>query len=222
MTTLYDAEGNEVEMPSQEEITELKAKAEKAGDAPRLAEMEKGIRETLGIDEKADLIEAVKLSKESANPNWAATRNKLTKMTEFIKAGNPKADIGEDGTVNVEEKIDINAIEQKATSAALKVVYGQEIDKGFNSLTQYTKEEKAVIRKSFDKLSAGEELNSETIPGFIAAAVGASFPKKASNPHFEGGAPRIQSSGENFAETAEGKDAANTLFGDESFAKEKE
>jgi len=214
----YDEDGQEVEMPSQEEIADLKAKAEKAGDSEKLSEMEKSIREALGIKPEDDLVEAVKLAKESANPNWPATRTKLNKMTEFIKSINPKAKIGEDGTIDVEEKLDSKSIEEKARNAARQEIFGQEINRGFDNLKHLTKEEKVVVKKAFEKLSSGEELNSETIPVYMQQAVNATFPKKSSV-DIEGGSPRIGGSGENFAETTEGKEAANSFFGEDSFAK---
>lgn len=221
MTILFDKDGNEVEVPSTEEIQDLKIKAEAAGNAAQLSQLVGSVREALGIDESADITEAVKLAKESANPNWPQTRAKLGRMQEFIKNNFKGAQIQEDGSVNLDEKIDLKVVEERARSAAKTEILGQEINK---HLLKYPQESREVVKKYFEKLIAGEDLNLENVSKFMGDAGNLAIPNNSrSNTRTSGGVPILDSSdGARLSETPEGKNVANQLFGDESFAKERE
>lgn len=220
MPKYYDDDGNEHELPSQEEIKELQEKAEKAGELDKFTKLEADLRKALEIDEKADLTKAVKEAKEAANPNWPATRAKLERMETFVKSNFKDAKIKDDGEVELEEKIDMKTVEEKAKKAATETILGSEINK---HLQKYPENEREVVKKYFDKLTNGEEVNSENIPEYMTQSANAAGlgVKRDSGFNLEGGAPKLEiKPGENFAETEQGKTAANEMFGDESFAKE--
>lgn len=217
--TYFDEDGAEHELPTQEELKELQEKAEKAGGLDKFIKLEADLRKALDVDEKTDLTKAVKEAKEAANPNWPKTRAKLERMETFIKGNFKEAKIKDDGEVELEEKIDLKTVEERAKKAAIETILGNEINK---HLQKYPENERQVVKKYFEKLTNGEELNSDNIETFVlqsASAAGLGT-KHNSGFNLEGGIPKLDiKPGENFAETEQGQKAANQMFGDESFAK---
>jgi len=216
---VFDEDGKELEMPSQDELKGLQEKAEKAGKADELEGLVKSVRDTLGLGETEDVIDALKVMNEAANPQWKAARQKIDRLQTFIKSNFKGAAVDEDGNPVIEEKIDIHTVEERARGAARQEIYGQEINK---HLQKYPKEEREVVKKYFDKLIAGEEVNSETIPQFIEQAESAAFPKKPGlrGVTLSGKEPQLEiKEGQDFSDTEQGKQIANEMFGEESFAK---
>lgn len=215
---MFDEDGNEFDMPSKEELEDLKSKNGKVEEYEGLV---KNVREALEISEDDDLIESIKLAKEASNPNWKSTREKIAKLQTFIKANIKDASLDEEGNVTMEEKIDPKAIEESARKAAREEIFGQEINK---HLEKYPADSREAVKKYFEKLSAGEELNSETIAKTMDEAGSIVVPKPASNPgtNLSGGEPRIKiEDGQDFSETEQGKEIAKEVFGDEAFSAEK-
>lgn len=214
----WDADGNEYDMPSQEELADLKKKAESTNNE-EFTKLQSSIREILGVDEKADLVEAIKLAKEAGNPNWPKARNKIVKLETFIKGNNKEAVIDDEGNVNVKQELTPEELLKQSEAQTRKILLS---DKITARLSRYPQEKRDVVKSYFERLSTGEELNEESINRFFNEAETIVFPKQPSTtPGFGGGAPVLQTQDQkDYSSTPEGQKAANSLFGDESFAKD--
>jgi len=194
--TVFNADGEELEVLTPDEVKELQEKAQK------VAELEKEIE----------------LAKQEANPNWSAARKKMSAMEAALKEKG--LEINEDGTLRTEPKIDVNEITAKAESTAKSVLLNS---RKSELLSRYDETKRPVIEKYFDKLSSGEELNFENIGTFIKDAEKLAGVEPVSGSQSINGKPPVfnqENIQTDFSETDEGKEIANRLFGENSFAKE--
>lgn len=216
---LFDESGNEVEVPEEKELEELKKKAEKAGEIDKFNELTTSIRQTLGIEEKDDLVMAIKEAKEAANPNFKALRKKISSYEAFIKANNKDVQFDDEGNVKNSQAIDPQKIVEESKQAAIKAIYEREISQ---RLGKYPEDKRAAVKSYFDKLSAGEDINTENIEKYMSEAEKLVEPAPAKvEARLSGEEPRLSPEGAKFVESARGKEAAESIFGDESFTKVK-
>lgn len=219
MTILYDIDGNEIEVPSDDEIKELKAKAESASS---VSQQVSAIKEILGAKDDDNLVEAVKLAKESMNPNWPEARRKMDRLTEALKGLDPKIEVNDDGTINKpSEPMDITKITEVATKAAEQKLLSTEIDR---QLQRFPEENREAVKKYFEKLTAGEELSYANIESNIGAAAKLVFPGDSQgDTRPVGGNPILTiPEGKDFSTTPQGENMAKEIFGDEAFSAKKE
>lgn len=208
MRKLYDDDGNEIEVPSEEELKALQEKAEKADKAEEYEKLVSSVRTALDIKEDDDITEAVKLAKEAANPNWKDARDKIKRLTDYAKANGANVD-EKTGEVMKEEKLDPTKIAEEAKAAARQEIYQQQLSQ---KLSKYPEDKRQVVESYFKKLSAGEELNSEVIEKYVGEAESLTFPKGVSTPSVDGGTPNLdESNAEDFSNTQEGKQMAEGM-----------
>ncbi len=207
---LFDSEGNEFEVPTEEELKDLTTKAESVGKLDELQKLEGEVRKSLGIEKEEDLMKAITLAKEAANPNWKKTRDKIAKLEAFAEANGGKVD-EETGDVSKEEK-QLTKEEQaeETRKTTREEIYKTDLDK---KISKYPEKQREVMRKYFDKLSAGEELNAENIDKYTKEAEALVFPKGIPTPTVDGGGnPVIDAPKEgDYSGTQEGKDAGEML-----------
>jgi hypothetical protein len=192
--TVFNADGEELEALTPDEVKELQEKAKK------VAELEKEIE----------------LAKQEANPNWSAARKKMSAMEAALKEKG--LEINDDGTLRTE--IDVNEITAKAESTAKSVLLNS---RKSELLSKYDETKRPVIEKYFEKLSSGEELNFENIGTFVRDAEKLAGVEPVSGSQSINGKPPVfnqENTQTDFSETDEGKEIANRLFGENSFAKE--
>lgn len=218
MTILFDADGNEIEVPSEDEIKDLKLKAESAESVNQQVSK---IKEVLGAKDEEDLVEAVKLAKEAMNPNWPEARNKINRLTHALKELNPDAEINEDGTVKGKDQaIDMTKISEEATRAARKEILGTEISR---QLQKFPEENREAVKRYFEKLTSGEELSLDTINTFMDSASKLVLPEYKTDNRVVGLEPKISvPEGKDFSETPQGQEIAKELYGDQAFSAKKE
>ena len=199
---LVDEEGNEVEVPTEEEIAALKADADK-----KVAEAQAAFNK-----EKEEL-------EKQVNPNWKAMREKSDRLEAAIKTTGKEVD--EQGNI-VEKPIGLNKEEVIKTSedAARKVYLDGQIA---SRLGQYDTETAKVVKHYFDKLTMGEQVTVENIDSFMKQAEGAASPERSArtaSSYERGGVPKFQSEtpasaiemGEHFGNTPEDfKNTDNTI-----------
>lgn len=205
---LFDDDGNEYDIPSEEELSELHTKAEKADKVTEYEKIVSDIREALDLKEDDDIAGAVKLAKESANPNWKEARQKMEKLTAWAKANGGKVD-EKTGEVNKEEQLDPVKIADEARKAAKEEIYNQQLSQ---KLSRYPEDKREVVKAYFEKLSAGEEINSEVIEKYIPQAESLSFPKGTPTPSIDGSAPDFDiNNRDDFSRTEQGQQVAKDM-----------
>ena len=149
MRKVVDEEGNEIEVPTEEELVAIKVEGEKkVAEAQALFEKEK------------------KELEAQVNPNWKAMRDANEKLKEAVKASGKEID--EQGNI-IEKPVGFNKEEIIKTSeeAARKVYLDGQIA---TQLNKYDNETAKIIKHYFTKLSAGEEITMENVNSFIQQA----------------------------------------------------
>ena len=143
---LVDEEGNEVEVPTDEELAALKVTAQ--------VEADKKVEEAKMQWEKDK-----KELEGQVNPNWKAMRESNERLKEAVKASGKEVD--EQGNI-IEKPVGLSRDEVvKTTEEAARKVYleGQIASR----LGQYDNETSKVVKYYFDKLSAGETVDASNL-----------------------------------------------------------
>lgn len=183
---LQDADGNKVSVLDDTEIAELqKAKADL--DALGANPGVKSLREAL--ERKEALIKSMK-------DDYEAT-----------KAMKKNAEVDEDEDVKMTQEEIMKLSDQAVTKRLINVEVNRE-------LARLPDEQRESVKKAFDKLTAGEEVNEETVHVFIQQALSANNlrTKEPSRTASHGGRPaRVTEQSSSFADTPEGKAFANRL-----------
>lgn len=165
--------------------------------------------------------EKAALEADPTNRNWKQIREVNDKLKEALKAQGKT--VGEDGTITeVPKTLTPEEIEQRTR----KVVQEENIiSQKKTALSKFPEEKRKVVEHYLNKLTAGEELNSDNIEKFISEAAILADPQAAvRKPVYSGGGqpPLLKpQDGNSFAETDAGKAIANELFGKDSFAQSK-
>jgi len=217
MRKLFDSDGNEVDVPDEEE---MKALQEASGKVGILKKSISAIRGKMGLKKGQKIIEQVDLMTEAANPNFTALRKKLsdktdelTKATELLKENNVEFDGGSKNLNINPEEIEKNATEA-GKKAATQTILDNEVSK---HLSKYDEKQRPVVEKYYKKLINDEEVGLDNVSDFIGQAVKASgieIDTKA-NTYVDGQPPVFEKSGEDFAETEKGKEMGKRLYGDD-------
>lgn len=216
------ADGTEREVPTQQELDDLKAKV---------------------VDPKT-IEDRVRQEMEGEmSPDWRAVRpilSKSKKIVDNLKAKGFTVDEegniiaagggqggGEGGGTKIDAEAALKSAEERGAAAGAAAATNMLLgEKKTAFLAKYPKETQAVIDVWFKKLSAGEQLTSESQLDFLQKATVLAVPgsvqvKQRGVPVVSGGNPVFEQKKTTHADTAEGEAAANFLFGDESFAKQK-
>lgn len=215
MRKLFDGDGKEVEVPTEEEIKVLETKAKAAGDSAEATKLLKDVRDSLGLKDGDDLVKAVKLAKESSNPNWGKIRSKLKKYESFIKKHHKDAVIDDDGEIQEPDgsmsKKDVAELAEKTTREALIR------NKRDTLLNQYPEDKRDVMKKQFKIQSASAEgLDDASVARFMTEAEGIVFPEgvPSKTQDHSGGAPvhgDTDEEGSGFAKTQQGEAVGDAM-----------
>ena len=167
------------------EIEALKTKADeleafKNESAPKLEAFQKAEAEWKAKEKEME---------EQMNPHWKKAQAQIKNYKEALKSkGIPMDD---DGNPIVEEKFSMDDVVKKTQETTRKEFLNNRLDE---LLENYNAEDAKVVRKQYEKLTAGEEVTMQNIRGFVQSAEGASgFSKpnainRANNAR--GGSPR--------------------------------
>ena len=211
MRTLFDADGKEVEVHTEEELKDLNSLAESGKSFNEFKESET-FKELSGIHETEDISELTNRLKEGTNPNFPKLRGIMKNMSEALKKDGK--DIDENGVII--EKND--ALTQDDVQKMIQTQNKQfMIDTSFGSAANGLDDaQREVFKKNFDKLTAGEDINMDNINGFISSAKSASSingpdPIKTMNNGLGNNPGNINNNNDNFADSDKGKDLAGEL-----------
>jgi ferritin-like metal-binding protein YciE len=202
-------DGSEKEVPSDEELAEMKAASERA------KELETKLEETSNL---------MKELEEGVNPNFRAMREKQKILIEQLKKEGKEVD--ENGNI-VDPNTNFNAEEimKKAEETGKRSALQTLLEERKNSFfKKYDAETKQVVEQYFNKLSTGEELTLDNVEKFIKQAEQlsnvseenssiVSVPAYGSTPKF-----KVENQKNSFAETEEAKNIAKEIWGDDAFS----
>lgn len=208
---VFDEQGVEMEVPSQEELAALKAQAGKAGLADEFENLKKGLNIPQG-QTFSDYLRDLQLS---ANPNWRAARQAMDRMKEALRGKGLEVD--DEGNIkSPQQQISPEDIENRARNAARNEIVNQHKEA---LLGKYDPETRKVVEDYYGKLIAGQELTIGNVEKVMRDAEKLARPESVSTGFdIRGGAPRIQHEPKSYADTPEGQEQARALFGDEAFS----
>jgi len=214
---LFDEDGSEVEVLDDKELKELQDQAKLAGKLPEFTKKYNSLREILGVKKGESLTEAIKLAKESTNPNFKKMRNTISRLRTFIKSTDKNVEIDEEGNIIEGQKnLTKEEIVKTTKKTTMKTLAEVEVKK---KLAQYPEDKRAVVEANFKKLMSGEDESIENIEKFMGQAAKLSeVPEQNTTKRIEGLAPELSPKGDNFADTDKGKDVAKEMFGDEAYS----
>lgn len=206
-------DGTEREVPTAEELAALQQASTK------VVELETSLKTK--DEEHAN---KVKELDEMINPNWKAAREKIERLEKLEAQG--KTLDGEGKVVDKSPQINPDELVTKAVEAGKSAAMTALLDERKKTLLgKYDKDTKTVVEHYFNKLITGEQLNLDNMEKFMKEAEGLANPQALPNnlpPAPNGAPPRFQSAdGKSFAESDQGKNIANEIWGDKSYGKSK-
>lgn len=156
--TLYDESGEEVEVPTEEELNE------KVADTTKL-------REELGIDADANISETIQQLKDDGNPNWKVMREKNEKLKTALESAGKK--VNEEGNVVDNKVLSTEDIDKKISEGVNKQTFENEKAR---IIGKYPVENQEVFTKYLSKLLGDEEQTTENLIKYSAEAERLTFP----------------------------------------------
>ena len=186
---LYDADGNAVEgIPDDAELKALQQTAsEKAEADKKVGEFEAKMKEIEG---------------DPAYKNLGVLREKWKTAEKERDEWKGKAEAL--GGEQPPKPISQDEVKTAAEAAAEKIYLNKLVER---ELKQFG-DQKDVVKKIFDKLTAGEQLTEEKVEEHLQTAAKAAglAPTRSSVPTYQGGgAPKFDNDDKSFADTDEGK-----------------
>lgn len=203
--TLED--GSEREVLTEEEVKVLNEKAS------QVEELTTKVSELTAKNEE--------LSSSDENKNWSKLRTKAESLQKALEKQGIKTD--DDGNVIQQpSSLTEEEIQERINKTAREVINSNYKSSLFKKY-QDDAEKKELVEHYFNKLSAGEELQPETMDKIFTEAERFAFPEQKENHSVSlpgGNPPLIKTDDKNnFSNTEQGQSIANELFGEESFAK---
>lgn len=202
---LFNEDGDEIEVPTEEELTELQGKAEKSA-TEALAEL----NSKLGVPEGTTTEDFVKNLQEEGNPNWKAARQQIDTLKGVIKDQGLEVDT--EGKVIKDDSISQEELETKIKATAKQEFLEQYKDSKLSKITD--PEDKKVVQHYFDKLSAGEDLDHGKVDSIMASAMQLAKPGDSNAVELITGAPPDISPPKDkadFSESDDGKAAGENM-----------
>jgi phosphomevalonate kinase len=186
---LFDEAGNQVEVPDEQELESLKSAQEEAN----------------ALKEQIKAFEDGSVGMKSLREALKRKDSLIADLQKKAEAPKQEAKVEEKKEVFDEEKY-----RQMSRAEASKILLETEISR---SLSEYSEDDKKLIKRNFDKLTAGEELNMETMSVYMEQAARAAFPStdvRSKFSHSAGGRPPIVDDGQkkSFADSDAGRDLA--------------
>ena len=183
MKTLYNSEGDPVEVPDDDEIQELKSKAES------ISKLEEELKE---------------LKNKPESINWKAMREKENRLVKQLKEKGVELDENGEPIVNVDPKFVESKAEEIANRKLVNVLVEDALDEfgdardtvfeTFQAITQGKEVSRKNYREFLEKAARAEGVLLENNSKNLARRVAFARP---------GGAP--ESSSESFADSAQGR-----------------
>lgn len=188
---LYDENGDEVEVLSDEEVNELKTKSEK------VSELEKQISD---------------LSADEGNRNWKAIREAKANLEAKLKEMGVETD--ENGKPKPKSSFTEEDISNLVKKQANQLFVDRELATAMKVLTE---DQQKVVKSYFSKLTNGEEISPDNVSKFIESSIRAAVPTNDVNPILKNIAGGTSSGTPNnvgdtkFSDTEAGKSLATEL-----------
>jgi uncharacterized protein (UPF0218 family) len=174
---LIDEEGNEVEVPTEEESKEAEKKAKEAG----VSEYRTGIRKDLKIEDNKGIREHMKDLETNLNPNWKEVRGKLDrqdKLIEQLKKDGKTVD--ENGNIiDAPAGMTSEEVSEQIETGVKKSTFKNEQEK---LLSQYGEEDKKVVEDYLTRLMSGKEQSISNLYNTFKEASVLAFPDRKVNP----------------------------------------
>ena len=209
MRELFTEDGDKVEVPTEEELKELKEAQEK-------------LKGQDGITKELEEANA-KLEDYENNPlqkNIKLVRTIKDNLTKKLKEQGKEVEVDEttgNVTLKTEAKMTQEDLDDRSKIIARQELLNIEKSKVFG---KYDEEKRKVVEHYYDKLSAGEDMSIDNLNKFVSEAeklAGVEAPK-GTTPGVNGQPPVFEGKGQNFGDTEEGKEMANEIFGEDSYA----
>lgn len=210
--TLFTQDGDEKEVPTDEELEALKKPSEMLGE----------VMKELGIDPKDDIttqLDEIKVMikdlKDSEHPNWAETRQKIKSLENLNRQLQAEGKhLDENGKIVEKKDVSIDDIRNESAKAARMELLNEKVS---DSIAVYTEDDQKVIMHYFTKLTNGEELTLRNVDKFLSDAINASGINKVETDPVKKAYSGIKGTGgegsgnKNFADTATGKDLLKSM-----------
>lgn len=213
--TITLEDGTEREVMTDEEIKDLKSKAE---TSESLSKQYDTLKQELGIKDGENFEDKIKELKESSNPNWQEARKKISTLESVVKQLKTEGkEIADDGTIKVaEERMTKDEVAKTSEATTRKVLFDTEKSR---ILAKYDEKTKAVVEHYLNKLMTGEEQNIDNLYKFSSEAEKLANPNSTSNPLNRFGQRPLHSYPNNgmkpeqndWAATEEGKSAGSAM-----------
>jgi hypothetical protein len=192
MRTLFDEDGNKIEVPDEKELTEQSEKLKKMEEELKVFNENKGVKNLREVLSRRD-DEIRKLQAELAVASGDGEEKKI------VKEDDKKVDLSDPSSLDA---MIADSLRRQTVASELT-----------NRLKGYSKEEAESIERDFKKLTEGETVSTENLNDFFSKAVRSSIPDaKVKSVSVGGLPPRINEEAPRFTETEEGKRTAE-LFG---------
>ena len=188
--TIILEDGTEREVPTKEEMESLQASADK-------------------VKEFSDQIEELEAG---TNPNWPEIRQKLKKLDALEASGKEIGDEGEIKEKNIPfSQEDAQKISEQTTH---KMIMKEKVNTYLASIPE---EKRQTVEETYNKLTVGQEVNSQNMDDFMTMAKGAvgitdsNLAHKLNSPaHGSTNLPSSQVT-DNYAESDSGKDMGKKM-----------
>lgn len=204
---LFDDDGTEFEVPTDEELKGLKEIAEKfKGQEQEFVKLQTELE-----DYKSNPVEK----------NWKSARKTIDNLKNALKEQGKEVNINEE-TGEITLKTDNNLSKEEIIELQRKTTREEIVNAEKRRMFgKYDEEKRKVVEHYLEKLTAGEEVNLDNIGTFFSNAERlAGITPAPSKPTLNGQPPVFQDpNAKGFGDTEEGKAIANEIFGEQSYAK---
>lgn len=210
--TLILEDGTEVEVPTEEELAELRQKSESV--------------ETL----TKELEDLKQQAGDKSDPDWKLARKKMKTMEDKLKEQGKHVD-DEGNIVENQQQVSTDEIIKKAEEAATRTATQFSLDQFKNDmLKSYNEEDRKVVEHYYTKLSAGEDLSFDKVRELVGEAARHITPSSAPQhraPSGYGAPPIISVDAQGkpiqgrLADKPDVQAAAKEIFGDAAYTNAK-
>lgn len=206
--SIVQEDGSQIEIPTEDELKALQTKATQADTfSAEIATLKK---------QKEDM------ENDPVNKNFSTLRGINQKLTEALKKQGKT--VLDDGTVTEEKKV---LSEDEIESKMKKIAREEQLaTKKREVFARFGEEQRKVVEHYFNKLTAGEEVNSDNIEDYVKEAHFLADPQAVNSKQrhisVNGQPPRFAPDNSNsFGSTDAGKAIADEIFGGLSYSKKK-
>ena len=211
MRKLFDKDGQEYEIPDEEELKKLQ-EAQKGLEELKGDETFQSLSAEHGTKNIKELLGKLK---EGVNPNFPKLRKIISNLSETIKKSGKEID--EDGMVKeVNKNLTPEEVQKMIRQESQKMFIESALGSALNNIND--KDSKEIVKRNFEKISDGEEINPQNINQFIKNAVSISginqpvdFLKSTTSIMPGSSSANYSNTKQDYSTTEEGKALASSL-----------